>query len=310
MKFLLPLRQQNLIIIALTKHVINSPRTMSTLLLRLLPVALLYFCFPQIALYACVDSVRLDISSVKCYGLRNGIILVDTVFGGEPPYFYSIEGQSFSTNPMFDRLWPGVYTVYVRDASGCIKQWQATVPEPEELTVKLFADVDTIVAGEPVQLRVVVSPPDVLIEAMEWRPPNLFQSQNSLLQTVKISETTTFAIEVRTDQECIARDQLTVYVEKTNVYFPNVIKPGSNQDAYFTMFAGEGVARIVSMFIYSRGGGIVFERNDFPPNDPLKGWNGRWGNKPAQPGVYPWVTVIEFLDGTRKQFLGTVTVVN
>lgn len=283
---------------------------MSTMLFRLLPAALLYLCFPDFAVSACVDSVRLDINSVKCYGLRNGIIIVDTVFGGEKPFFYSIDGQSFSTNPLFDRLWPGDYTVYVRDASGCIKQWQANVPEPEELTVGLFADFDTVTAGEPVQLRAVITPPDVPIEAIEWRPPGLFQVQNATMQTVKISETTTFAVEVRTDEACVARDQLTVFVEKTNVYFPNVIKPGSNQDAYFTLFAGEGVARIVSMFIYSRGGGVVFERSDFPPNDPLKGWNGRWGNKPAQPGVYPWVTVIEFLDGTRKQFLGTVTVVN
>jgi hypothetical protein len=135
-------------------------------------------------------------------------------------------------------------------------------------------------------------------------------TQDTLAQTVSISETTTFAIEIQTPGGCIARDQVTVIVKKANVFIPNVIKPGSNQDAYFTVFAGEGVTRIVTMQVFSRGGGLVFERHDFQPNDPLRGWNGRWQNKYVQPGVYPWQVVVEYLDGRQESFRGDVTVVN
>ncbi len=276
--------------------------------LRYLPVFLLFFCFQGSSYASCVDSIDLEINSVECFGLRNGIIKVSAVFGGEKPFYYSLDGQSFSTNSTFDRLWPGTYTVYVRDASGCIKQWQAQVPEPEELEVYLIPDKDTVVEGEHVHLRALVTPPGIALQAIEWRPPDLFAKQDTLDQLVRVTETTDFAIEVRTPDGCIARDQVTVVADKINLYFPNVIMPGSNQDAYFTLFAGEGISRIISMLIYSRGGSVVFERDDFPPNDPLKGWNGRWGSKPAQPGVYLWVAEIEYLSGKRKQFQGNVTV--
>ena len=282
---------------------------MTIFLLRCLPVSLLLFCCQESSFAACVDSIDLEIHSVECYGLRNGFIKVSAVYGGEKPFYYSIDGQSFSTNSAFDRLWPGAYTVYVRDASGCVKQWQAVVPEPEELEVYLFSDKDTVAEGETVNLQAVVTPPGIALQAIEWRPPDLFQVQDSLNQTVRLAETTNFAIEVRTPDGCLARDQITVAVDKTNLYFPNVIRPGSNQDAYFTLFAGEGISRIVSMLIYSRGGSVVFERDNFPPNDPLKGWNGRWGSKPVQPGVYLWVAEIEYLSGKRRQYQGNVTVV-
>lgn len=283
---------------------------MSKFLLRLFPAALLFVWFQRSAVAGCVDSVHLKVKPVQCYGLRNGVVRVDTVYGGEKPFFYSIDGQSFSTNPTFDHLWPGEYILYVRDASNCVRHWPVTVPEPEELQVRLFADADKVAAGDPLELKAAVTPEALTLQAIEWRPPDLFQRQDTLVQTVFISESTTFAIEVKTKGGCIARDQTTVEVEKANLYFPNVIKPGSNQDAYFTLFAGSGIDHIVSMQVYSRGGGLVFERRNFAPNDPIKGWNGRWQGKYVQSGVYPWMAVVEYMDGKQQIFQGTVTVMN
>lgn len=283
---------------------------MSNFLFRLLPAASLFLLCQHTGYASCADSVGLKISSVQCYGLRNGIIRIDTVYGGEKPFFYSLDGQTFSTNPTFDHLWPGIYTLYVRDASNCVREWLVNVPEPEELRVYLIPDADTVTEGEPFRLNAIVTPESTPISAIEWRPPNLFQEQNMLTQMTRIYETTTFAVEIRTPYGCLARDQATVQVEKANLFFPNVIKPGSNQDAYFTIFSGEGVTRVVLMQVFSRGGGLVFERRDFAPNDPIKGWNGRWQGKYVQSGVYPWTAIVEYEDGRQKQFHGNVTVVN
>jgi len=145
---------------------------------------------------------------------------------------------------------------------------------------------------------------------MEWRPKALFPQQNDLKHTVSISETTTFAILVRDYNGCPASDHLTVEVDQTKLYFPNIIEPGSTEDAYFTVFAGEGVRRVASLQVYSRAGALVFECRDFQPNAPLQGWGGRWEGKTAQVGVYPWLAVIEMLDGKQVRYEGTVTVVN
>lgn len=283
---------------------------MNKFLLRFFPAVLLFLWVLQHAVADCVDSVHLEIKAVQCYGLRNGIVHVDTVFGGEKPFFYSLDGQSYSTNPTFDHLWPGNYTLYVRDASNCVRQWAINVAEPEEMRVYLIPDKNTVRAGEPVELRAVITPESTPLAAVTWRPPDLFQTQDSLIQRVVISETTTFAVSVHTFDGCLACDQATVEVEKINLYFPNIIKPGSSQDAYFTIFAGEGVSRIVLMQVYSRGGGMMFERRDFAPNDPIRGWNGRWQGRYVQPGVYSWTAIVEYLDGKQKHFQGDVTVVN
>ncbi len=268
------------------------------------------FCLSTAAAIAdCVDSLSMTVQPVQCNGLRNGLIRIDSVYGGMPPFYFSLDGQSFSTRPSFDRLWPGNYQLWVRDALGCTKQWPVVINEPELLQVLLHSTDTSVVAGIPFSLYADVSPQNADLQKIEWRPPSLFMYSDTLKQRLFLSETTTFAIEIENQDGCIARDQITVEVEKTNLYFPNVIRPNSNQDAYFTVYAGEGVAQIVLLQVYNRAGGLIFERSDFAPNDPLKGWNGRAEGKAVQVGVYPWRAVVAYLDGTLRQFQGSVTVV-
>lgn len=257
-----------------------------------------------------VDSIRTYVTPVQCYGLRNGMIHVDTVFGGEKPFYYSLDGQTFTTNPTFDRLWAGEYLLYVRDASGGTKSWAFLVKEPAELRVELIVSATSVLAGERFNIRAVANVETEFLQQIQWRPAAFFQRQDTLRHTISISESTQFAIIVQDQYGCAAIDELTVEVEKTNLFFPNIIKPGSASDAYFTVFAGEGVRRVVSLQIYSRGGSLVFERVNFQPNAPLQGWGGRWDGKVAQSGVYPYLAVVEFWDGKQMQYEGTVTVVN
>jgi hypothetical protein len=280
------------------------------MLFRLIFCALFFVFQLGAALGTCVDSIRVVVRPVQCFGLRNGVIKVDTVYGGEKPFYYSLDGQSFSTRPVFESLWSGDYTVYVRDASGCILPTEVFVPEPEVLKVTLMASDESVEAGIPIQLKAVVSPENTDIRSISWRPPYLFGSQASLEQEVRLSDTTTIAIEITNHDRCIARDQVTIQIEKTNVYMPNVISTNSSTEAYFTVFAGEGVAKVLSLQIYSRNGSLVFERENFAPNDPLKGWNGRWRGKVVQSGVYPYLAVLEYLDGRKKSFQGSITVLN
>lgn len=274
-------------------------------------VSIILFLFPALTYLSatCIDSIHYRIKPVQCNGLRNGELRIDTVYGSSGPFYFSIDGQTFSTNPHFDQLWAGDYTLYVRDGSGCISQQNIMVPEPEELKVYLSATDSLVVVGEPVELRAEVLPAGSQIREIEWRPPLLFAGQDSLRQLVHPAETTTFAIEIRNLSDCYARAQLTVEVENPNLFFPNALRPGSDQNAWFTVFAGDGVSRIAGLQVWNRSGGLVFERHDFAPNDPLKGWNGRWRSRPVPPGIYPWTAEIEFLDGKIRQFSGALTVV-
>lgn len=280
---------------------------MRTILLNYL---LLLSCLCQSSKgYACVDSIWTQVAEVKCYGLRDGKISVTKVFGGQAPYYFSLDGASFSTNPVFKTLWAGAYTLFVRDANGCIKSFKVTVREPAEFKVRINASDTLVTPGKPLTLQAMYAPETSVIQTIEWRPPDLFSRQDTLKQEVSITHETDFAIELVNAAGCSARNQVHVNVEKTLVYFPNIIKPGSADDAYFTAFSGEGVAMVKSMKILSRSGSVIFERFDFPPNDPLKGWNGRWKGALVQSGVYLWLAEIALLDGSLVRYEGTVTVI-
>lgn len=257
---------------------------------------------------SCADSVRFDITPASCFDQRDGKVRIDTVFGGEKPFYYSIDGQNFSTNPVFDRLKADEYVIYVRDASGCITAFYALVEEPEELKVYLSASDSMVVAGDVITLHAEVTPSNASLAEIIWRPPFLFDNPESLHQTIRVNDTTTFAIIVTDSLGCTARAQVFVGVEQTQLYFPNAIAPGSDNNGWFTVFSGEGVTEIESLQVYSRGGALVFERKNFAPNDPLKGWNGRTKGKYVQAGVYSWLAIIKFLDGTQRHFEGTITV--
>ena len=182
------------------------------------------------------------------------------------------------------------------------------VPEPFEFMVRLQAGDSSIVAGKPLTLRALISPESAAIQSIEWRPPHLFTIQDTLRQSLIISQTTNFNVELIDKNGCSAHSNLTVVVEQTNIYIPNALKQGSPQDAYFTIYAGEGVKSIAYLRIFSRTGARVFERINFPPNDPLAGWNGRWDGEKVQMGVYLYMADVVMLDGTVQHFEGSVTV--
>lgn len=282
---------------------------MFTGILRSLCALYFLILFAPASRAGCIDSVHIKVQPVQCFGLRNGGIEVTEVFGGISPFYFSLDGQSFSTRPVIDLLWAGEYILYVRDSTGCVEKYPVLVPEPEELRVKLSIADTSVLAGEWVQVKATVYPPGSTLSAVSWRPPALFANPQQLTQLIRIVEDTDIAIEVRNASGCIARDNLPVVVEQTNLYFPNAFAPGSNQDNYFTLFAGEGVAQIVRLQVFNRNGNLVFEKQNFLPNDPLKGWNGRWRGQAAPPGVYPWVALVEFLDGKQQRFSGSVTLV-
>jgi hypothetical protein len=271
----------------------------------------LFVLFSYVAnpIHACIDSLWWHTVPVQCNGLRNGKIIIDKVFGGESPYYFSLDGETFSTNPTFDHLWSAEYTLHVRDASGCIKMLPIAVEEPPLLTVQLLTADSTVVSGKTIVLEALIGPDDAVLTSIQWRPQEMFGVQNGLVQQVILRESTNFAVEIADKNGCIARSHLSVQADPINVFVPNVIKPGSAQDAYFTVFAGEGVKNISSLRVYSRGGAKIFEQQNFLPNDPLRGWNGRWDGRKVQSGVYLWMADLEMLDGTIEHFNGTITVV-
>ena len=60
-------------------------------------------------------------------GLQDGVISITLASGGTAPYRYSIDGASFRSRTTYTGLTSGVYTVYVRDANGCVFTFSQTL---------------------------------------------------------------------------------------------------------------------------------------------------------------------------------------
>jgi guanyl-specific ribonuclease Sa len=74
-----------------------------------------------------VSGLSLAVSTIVTSCNTNNGIITATATGGVAPLTYSIDGVSYFAGNIFTGLAAGVYTVYVKDANGCIVTKQATV---------------------------------------------------------------------------------------------------------------------------------------------------------------------------------------
>ena len=75
-----------------------------------------------------------SVSDVSCNGAADGTISI-TPGGGTTPYEYSMDGGAFQTSAFFDQLEEGTYPFTIRDANGCTFDTNATVSEPDVLSL-------------------------------------------------------------------------------------------------------------------------------------------------------------------------------
>ena len=107
----------------------------------------------------------------------------------------------------------------------------------------------------------------------------------------------------------VGRIQINV-AKKSAVWVPNVFSPnGDGHNDYVSIFADESVREVRTFQIADRWGTLCFRRDHFPPDYATDGWDGVYRGRPAPPGVYSWFAEIEFLDGSRDLFEGSVTIV-
>lgn len=64
---------------------------------------------------------------------------------------------------------------------------------------------------------------------------------------------------------------------------------------------------IRSLLLFNRWGETVYEGYNFPPNDPVYGWDGSFRGQVMNPAVFAYVAEVEFSDGVVELYYGDVT---
>lgn len=108
----------------------------------------------------------------------------------------------------------------------------------------------------------------------------------------------------------IADDLEATYENCREVYLPNAFSPNDDgvNDRFYPQDGGD-VQEIVSLTVYDRWGGMVFQRQNFVANESGLGWKGDHRGRPLGPGVYLWVMHVRFRDGYSEERTGEVMLV-
>ena len=73
-------------------------------------------------------------SAISCNGETDGSVELAAT-GGTGVFEYSADGVDFGATSFYDGLSAGTYTYYVQDSNGCAATAEATVEEPDALSV-------------------------------------------------------------------------------------------------------------------------------------------------------------------------------
>ncbi len=269
----------------------------------------------EVELSDAVPSGVATASDPVCFGESSGLILVETVQGGTPPYLYSLNDAEFGEESEFPNLPAGEYSVKIKDATGCTWETSFTLDDPLQALVSLaaidLAAGEMLHLGNSVELKATVPMPPDLISSIVWQPEGTDADCPGCLQiTVSPLETTIYSVTVTDPNGCTGSDELTIPVLRNRpVFVPNAFSPnGDGVNDLLTIFGGASVTKVKSFQVFSRWGETIFQVFNFEPNNPaVGGWDGRHRGKLLDTGVFAWFAEVEFVDGRVEIFEGDVT---
>ncbi|MEL7426730.1 MAG: gliding motility-associated C-terminal domain-containing protein, partial [Bacteroidota bacterium] len=238
-----------------------------------------------------------------CVGGTFGSISVDEVVGGTPPFNYALNNGIMGPFSFFDDLLPGSYELQVQDANGC--SWTETIilSEALDLEVDLGPDLE-VELGDSIQLKPLTNRP---ISSWQWTS-DFFSTNAPFEPVVTPTETQFVLLTVFDDNNCTATDTIRIFVDTDrDVFIPTAFSPdGIGENERFTIYAGDEVVIIQSLRIFSRWGNMVFEQENFSPNDPNLGWDGTLWGEPLNAAVFVYYAEILFTDGKSELITGDV----
>jgi PKD repeat protein len=222
-------------------------------------------------------------SDKSCPNKQTGSLTISSSSGGTPPFLYSLAGNTYQADPVFDSLPPGNYTIHVKDNNGCVFSKDTTIAAIPPLQVTL-ANGMLPCDSSGVRMAPVLS--DTAGVSFLWS-----NGAATPLQTIK--EPGSIWVEVSNTCEKIHKDARVDWSDLGGsvnlVYVPNVMAPESSnpENAMFRPLFTAGIAVSNYKFeIFDRWGDLMFHTTD-----QLAAWNGAFKSKDMKPGVYVWYLI-------------------
>ncbi len=251
------------------------------------------------------EAVVAVVEDESCVNDRNGSIDITTIEGGEEPYQLSLNG---ATNPRLDDLPPGEYLLGITDANGCPFDTTFTIEPGNQFELSTISPLEIIASSTQI-LEVKTNLDPTLIASVIWSPSTNLSCDTCLVTTLTAREAITYTVTVTDIYGCVEEINVVIRLrDNTIVTIPNVINVNGDQNSFFTIYGNEGLIAVKKLSVFDRWGNLIFLKENFPPNIPQEGWNGKFNNTDVVPGVY--VYSVEYITtGGEKTVAGDITVI-
>jgi gliding motility-associated-like protein len=193
--------------------------------------------------------------------------------------------------PMASPTATTVYQVVGYDGHNCFSDTafiKVTVgPVP---VVDLGADLN-LATGDVVTLNAVTQNGPII--QWLWEPATYLSCTTCQAPRATVHNNIVYYVTVTNQYGCRAKDNILIstFCKSAQVFIPNAFTPDGDGYNDILMVRGKGIH--VNYFrIFNRWGELVFEKDNFAPNDPQFGWDGRVRGVPASPDVFVYTAEV------------------
>lgn len=240
------------------------------------------------------------VQNTSCPEVSNGNIQL-TATGGTPAYVYDwSNGDNTAT---IEHLAQGIYTVTVSDIHHC----SATATYPVQYDYILTAQANaslTTTAGQAVTLTGQTN--EDHLNSYSWSPSFGVQCASCSETQVIPSSSTTYNLAVADENGCTATDSVAIEVKNISALFvPNAFTPNNdgNNDV-LQVYGDKSTIEYFEFKLFNRWGEKVYETSSTRFN-----WDGSYRGSPAENGVYIYLMKVVFVDGSKSDYKGSVTLI-
>lgn len=143
----------------------------------------------------------------------------------------------------------------------------------------------------------------------QWTPSLGLSCTDCPQPVATINLPRTYTATVYNEGNCRSEDKIMInpVCNQDNVFIPNTFSPnGDGQNDLFYPRA-KGYSTVKNMQVFNRWGEMVFEKKDFPFNDPAAGWDGTYKGSKLTADVYVYVVNVLCDNSEAFSLKGNVT---
>ncbi|HHH52446.1 MAG TPA: gliding motility-associated C-terminal domain-containing protein [Bacteroidetes bacterium] len=257
--------------------------------------------------------ISVDVQDESCYGEQDGVIIIHFISGGIGEKHYYINGSEVMEGKRYNDLSPGKYTVEIEDSLGCMWTDQVQIDSARKLQVSLGEDI--IIEDEGKIINLVANNNFDSISNVQWYIDGEETDNKQLEYQFEPSQDTKVVVVLTNEKGCIQSDTVNITIsiidENADIYIPDIFTPdGDGINDTWSIQASDAIQEIELVGIYDRWGENIYSREHIPVS--ISGtslWDGRYKDKPVNPGVYVYYIIFKTHTGKSIRRSGDITVI-